>query len=289
MANPIVYDKLNTFWPVVDVLMNTLPSYSKDIKSFVQQHRQFLGLLLQADVPLSDYDLSVFCGYLSHAASRDGHAARGRIDQGRVLADLMALPPARRSQEALLKALFWWERGHITGKPLQGALNNAPPFSRPVQEALLAHPRRLEFRRQFGRLAEGVTELARSINAMADLVAGYRDAEDPEQARSDLKRAAHRIRKNIQSCDWRGRAGVAWASQVGISPEKSVPAVNKIYLKRLKRAESIFSRLDSFLEREGINPGLEALVGKTYERWRSQANAAIDQEQVRTAALNASL
>ena len=51
MANAIVYDKLNTFWPVVGVLMNTLPSYSKDIKSFVQQHRQFLGLLLQADVP----------------------------------------------------------------------------------------------------------------------------------------------------------------------------------------------------------------------------------------------
>jgi len=194
-------------------------NYKQAIEAFVAKNRQVLSFLFRHRVKLDDREFGIVLGHLSFAATEDGFHANGGIDREKVLEQIRQQPFAKRNLEVQMKALAWWEKGQTFNKPIPEAVESLPDYSAPVLVELKETHLR-QYRESFNGLADSVNGLTNKVYDLARFLVKNAASLDNQDVKREYSVRLASIRSSLQSCEYRAKSGVVWASRVGIPMEK---------------------------------------------------------------------
>jgi hypothetical protein len=244
-------------------------AYQEALSGFTRRHHKGLSFLLGfRPEQLGTRELSVMCNYLVGAEARADFDRNARIDDT-IFEHIKALPREKRTRAKLMHGLFWYERGHTTQRSLVRALGEHPNYLPSTDQAL--ERRRVEsYRRDFSRLATSTRELAREIQGLTQDLASGHAGRDSRLGALRLRHRVQRINACLCRCEYRARAGAAWAMKSGYAPERVYQAVHRLHLSRLRRLEGLFGRLDSHLAARGMDTHLARSAHRASARIASE-------------------
>lgn len=253
-------------------------NYKQAIEAFVAKNRQVLSFLFRHRVKLDDHEFGIVLGHLSFAATEDGFHANGGIDREKVLEQIRQQPFAKRNLEVQMKALSWWEKGQTFNKPLPKAVEALPEYSTPVMVELKETHLR-QYRDSFNGLADSVNGLTNKVYDLARFLVKNAASLDNQDVKREYSVRLASIRASLQSCEYRAKSGVVWASRVGIPMEKVARGINRVYLKRLRRAEAAFVAIDKLSSDMGVKSSMAPKIKQNRVQMRNDLLSVVRKEE----------
>lgn len=163
------------------------------------------------------------------------------------------------------------DRASVFGKKISTSLKSQKLS--PVLDAVLEDRRKELSRASFKNLAESFLEQKKHISSLRKLLDGPDSFSDPS---FKFKINAHikQLKNDLRKCDFHARASVNWALKSGVSLEKAYNAIDTIYLRHLRQADTSLAVVDQLLTANGFKCNLGKLAKSSLTRWADDVNEA---------------
>lgn len=239
------------------------------VDSFIESNKQGLAYLLNlksSDIQSSDIK-SIYQRLAPELNIRmpDGHFNLSVIDQ------IKQKQIRLKNKNFINVAIEAIDRASVFGKRISTALKSQKLS--PVLDAALEDRRKELSRASFKKLAESFLEQKRHISGLRKLLEGPESFSSPS-FRFQINAHIKMLKSDLKKCDFHARASVNWALKSGVALENAYNAIDTIYLRHLRQADTSLAVVDQLLTANGFKCNLGKLAVSSLSRWADDVNEA---------------
>lgn len=249
------------------------------VDSFIESNKQGLAFLLKlksSDIQTSD----IKSIYQRLAPELDIKMPDGNINLN-VIDQIKQKQIRTKNKNFINVAIEAIDRASVFGKKISTSLKSQKLS--PVLDAALEERRKELSRASFRKLAESFVEQKRHISSLRKLLEGPDSFSSPS-FRFQINAHIKMLKSDLKKCDFHARASVNWALKSGVPLENAYNAIDTIYLRHLRQADTSFAVVDQLLTANGFKCNLGKLAQSSLSRWAddiSEAKLIISQSQER--------
>lgn len=174
---------------------------------------------------------------------------KGRIDES-IIKEIAMMPKSERTINHLSNLIARAEIGMAMNKPIYRAMEESPSYG-PLLDPFISAYRRVRMRREMLALSNTAIDIEKNaLNLMAAV--SRLKASPTEQNKVRVRVAIKTVNKSLLKAHRRARIGSVWALRSGFSGDSVMRAMNRLYMKRMKKLSPGMARLDEIISSHGI-------------------------------------